>query len=112
MLTLKGTTLSGSSLTTASSKGKVTIVHYWATLSPSSVQDMLLLKQSQAKYGASKLALVGVNLDMERNSAEAALQANRITWGQIYSRGGMASELANPLGIVSPPTMLLIDQQG
>ena len=112
MLTLKGTTLSGSSLTTASSKGKVTIVHYWATLSPSSVQDMLLLKQFQAKYGASKLALVGVNLDMERNSAEAALQANRITWGQLYSRGGMESELANQLGIVSLPTMLLIDQQG
>ena len=112
MLTLKGTTLAGAPLTTASSKGKVTIVHYWATLSPSSVQDMLLLKQLQAKYGSSKLALVGVNLDMERKSAEAALQANRITWGQLYSRGGMESELANQLGIVSLPTMLLIDQQG
>ena len=73
---------------------------------------MLLLKQLQAKYGASNLALVGVNLDMERNRAEAALQANRITWGQLYSRGGMERALANPLGIVSLPTMLLIDQQG
>lgn len=112
MLTLKGTTLTGSSLTTASSKGKVTVVHYWATLSPSSVQDMLLLKQLQAKYGATKMSLVGVNLDMERGSAEAALQANRISWDQLFSRGGMESELANQLGIVSLPTMLLIDQQG
>jgi hypothetical protein len=40
------------------------------------------------------------------------MKSNRLPWPQLYEQGGLDSRLANELGILTLPTMLLVDKQG
>ena len=42
----------------------------------------------------------------------AYLAENPLPWPQIYEEGGLDSPPANALGILTVPTMILVDQQG
>ncbi len=39
-------------------------------------------------------------------------RTHRLTWPQLFEEGGLESRLASELGIVTLPTMLLIDRTG
>jgi hypothetical protein len=74
---------------------------------------MALLKQLQAKYAQQGFAIVGINLDADRSAAVAFIRANPLPWPQVYEAGGVeASRLAQEMGIMTLPTMLLIDNEG
>ena len=66
----------------------------------------------QAKYGAKGFALIGVNLDSERTTATGYLDKNPIPWSQLYEEGGLDSRFARELGILTLPTMILVDKRG
>jgi hypothetical protein len=70
-----------------------------------------LLKRLALKYG-DKLAVVGVNLDADRNAAMQLVQNSGFSWPHLYSPGGMDSSLANQLGIVSVPMIFLVGADG
>ena len=57
-------------------------------------------------------AIIGVNLDYEPENLKSYLAENPLPWQQIYEKGGMDSRPANALGILTVPTMILVDQQG
>ena len=40
------------------------------------------------------------------------LAANKLPWAHIHEEGGMDSPPANQLGILTVPTMLLVNQEG
>jgi hypothetical protein len=42
----------------------------------------------------------------------AYLQENPLPWPQIHEQGGLDSRPANQLGILTVPTMILIDKNG
>ncbi len=111
-LAFRGTTLEGRPLDLASLRGKWVVLHYWATWCDPCKDDMKTLKQIQAKYAQKGLTIVGVNLDSERNDAAAFLRTNSYPWSHLWEEGGLDSRLANELGVLTLPTMLLIDDQG
>ena len=74
--------------------------------------DMAAIKELQAKHGASGFQVIGVNLDSRREDMTAYLAESRIRWPQIFEAGGLDSRPANELGILTLPTMILVDQQG
>ena len=111
-LSLQGTTIGGAPFNLTTMKGKVVLVHYWATWCEPCKQDLTALKALAARFGDKGFALVGVNLDSEKPSAEKYLQGNRLAWPQLYAPGGLDSPLANQLGVLTLPQMLLVDQQG
>jgi hypothetical protein len=53
-----------------------------------------------------------VNLDNERADLDAFIKEHQITWPQIFEPGGMESRLAIEYGIISLPTMFLLDADG
>jgi hypothetical protein len=55
---------------------------------------------------------VGVSLDQNKDELTAFLATESLNWPQVYDEGGMDSRLANDLGILTIPTLILIDQQG
>lgn len=110
-LALVAKTLEGKSLDTRSFGGRVVVLHYWASWSEPSVRDMSHLRDLQAKFGA-RLALVGVNVDSDAAAATKVVQQNRYSWSHLYSKGGMESQLANQLGVVSVPMMIVVDTTG
>ncbi len=109
---LTGTTLDGKAVALEAYKGRTVLIHYWATWCEPCKQDLPLLKQLQAKYAPQGFVLIGVNLDSERGTATAFLQTNQLPWPQLYEPGGLDSRLANELGILTLPTMILVDKEG
>ena len=72
---------------------------------------MPALKELMTKYGQS-FTVLGVSLDTNAKDLNAYLAENRLPWPQIYEEGGLDSLPANQLGILTLPTMILVDQEG
>ncbi|MBN1394790.1 MAG: redoxin domain-containing protein [Pirellulales bacterium] len=108
---LSGQTPQGSRVDLAEYRGKVVLIQYWATNSPQAKTDMATLKELFNKYGRS-LAIIGVNLDYDPANLNAYLSENPLPWKQIHEKGGMDSRPATVMGILTVPTMILVDQQG
>ena len=111
-LDLRGKTADGKAFDLSRLNGRVVLLQYWATWCEPCKQDMVELKKLQAKYGNRGFTLVGVSLDSDLPTLNEYVRANRISWTQLYEEGGLDSRLANELGILTLPTMLLIDKQG
>ncbi|MEN6406257.1 MAG: thioredoxin-like domain-containing protein [Thermoguttaceae bacterium] len=110
-ISLTGKTPAGGSVNLDDYRGKVVLVQYWATWSNPSKADMATLKELLNKYGRS-FTVIGVSLDNNIKDLNAYLAENPLPWQQIYEEGGLDSRPANSLGILTVPTMILIDQQG
>lgn len=109
---LRGTSLENQPVSLASYRGQMVLIHYWATWCEPCKQDMEILKKMQSKYARQGFTLIGVNLDSQRDQAVAFLQSKPLPWAQLYEPGGLDSRLANEMGILTLPTMLLVDKQG
>ena len=111
-IALRGTTLSGTNLDLASLRGMVVLVHYWATWCEPCLEQMEQLRTLQTRYGRNRFKIVGVNLDASAQDVKAYLQDRRFPWPHLFAEGGLDSRLANELGILSLPTMLLVGADG
>ncbi|MBC8871405.1 MAG: redoxin domain-containing protein [Planctomycetes bacterium] len=109
---LRGTTLDGKAVSLAAYRGRIVLVHYWATWCEPFKQDVAVLKSVQAKYARQGFSLIGVNLDEEPAAAMDFLRSNSLPWPQLHESGGLDSPLAIELGIITLPTMILVDDQG
>ncbi len=92
--------------------GKIVLVHYWATWCEPCKTDFAQLKELYAKYGKGGFTLLGVNLDSNLSDATDYLSKNRLPWSQVWEQGGLDSRLANEMGILTLPTMILVDDKG
>jgi len=111
-ISLQGKTPEGDVVDLANYRGKVVLIQYWASWSERCKADMATLKELAAKYGRSGFSIIGVNLDSSLEQMANYLAENRLPWPQIFEEGGLDSRPANELGVLTLPTMILIDQQG
>ncbi|HWA98536.1 MAG TPA: redoxin domain-containing protein, partial [Pirellulales bacterium] len=109
---LTGKSVTGQTVSLSQYRGKIVLLHYWATWSTPCVNDLATLKELQAKYGRDGLVIIGISLDNQIQDLTNFLKTNKLPWTQIYEAGGLDSPLANALGILTLPSMLLIDKQG
>jgi peroxiredoxin len=94
-------------------RGKLVLVHYWATWSANCKADMVLLKDLYAKRGGGRdLQILGVCLDANAGAAKQFLNENRFPWNHVYDPGGVDGKLANEMGVMTLPMMLLVDRDG
>ena len=112
ILTLAGKDLQGNAVDVASYRGKVVLVHFWATWSVRGRPDISVLKDMQTKYGKDNVAIVGVNVDNDQAELNKYLAENNLPWPQLYAPGGLDSPLATAYGILVLPTMMLADRDG
>jgi thiol-disulfide isomerase/thioredoxin len=108
---LRGDTTVGKPFDLQQARGRVVLVHFWATWSDTCVQDIKRLAELKDKY-SDKFLPVGVNLDEDVGTANRFLQDNKISWPNFFQEGGLDSSLAVQFGISSVPTMLLVDPDG
>jgi hypothetical protein len=113
-LTLRGTDIQGNGqIDLARYRGKVVLIHYWLTSGGEGWKnDMVLLQDFYAKKGGKEFDIIGVCLDDNPATAKQYIAANKIPWKQIYERGGVESRLANEIGLITVPLMILVDQKG
>jgi hypothetical protein len=110
---LKGTGLKNEEIDSTQYRGKMVLVVFWASWVPDQVKRDLpeLVKVYQKRHG-SGFEILAVSLDSERSDLDAFLKETPLPWPQIYEPGGMDSRLATEFGIISLPTMILVDAQG
>ena len=111
VIRLQGTDLLGSKVDLRQYKGRVVVVQYWSTTCDPCKADHAVLKELLAKYGRRGFQVIGVNLDFARQDALGYLKSNNLPWKQMYEKGGFDSRLANEMGVITLPLMLLIDQK-
>lgn len=112
IIRLTGKTTTGQALDLASYRGRLVLLHYWATWCEPCMNDLATIQQLYTKYGSAGFAPVGICLDSDTKTLGAFLQKNRLAWPQLHEPGALDGKLANDLGILTLPTMLLIDRDG
>ena len=109
---LQGTSTTGRTIDLSSYRGKVVLVHYWATWCEPCKEDLKLLDAARVKYESKGFRLVGISLDNDADALKQYLRTKPLAWPQIHEAGGLDGRLANELGILTLPTMLLIGDDG
>ncbi|HBO44462.1 MAG TPA: thioredoxin [Planctomycetaceae bacterium] len=110
-ITISGKSTSGKEVGLSDYRGKTVLVQYWATWCEPAKADIPVLKELVKKYG-DQFRVIGVSLDNQVTDLAAYLKENPLPWPQIYEQGGLDSRPANQLGILTVPTMILIDKDG
>ncbi len=109
---LRGTDVQGGAVDLASYRGRPVIIHYWATWCDVCKDDMAHIKELYGKHGARNLAVIGVALDDSPEPVKQYLRENRFPWKQVHEPGGLDGRLANEMGVMTLPLMILVDQRG
>ena len=111
-LALTGVAMDGRQVSLDSLRGTPVLVHYWATWCEPCKVDMAQIRELVVKYGSKKFAVVGIALDSDKLSLEKFLKAKPLSWPQLHEAGGLDGRLAEELGILTLPTMILLDAEG
>jgi hypothetical protein len=89
------------------------LIHYWSTSLPSAKDDHELIADLYKKYGGANFDVIGVNLDYSKDDLIAYLKENtQLRWKQVYEPGGFESRLANEMGVITLPMLVLVDDEG
>jgi hypothetical protein len=64
------------------------------------------------QYRSKGFEIVGINLDSTTDPVGSYLKQHKVTWPQIHEPGGLDSRPAREFGIISLPTMFVIDKTG
>ncbi|MGQ0637218.1 MAG: redoxin family protein [Planctomycetaceae bacterium] len=93
-------------------RGNPILVVFWDTRSKLCAEDMPQIKALHDKYKAKGFEVIGVNLDVEKEAVGPYLAQHQAKWPQIHDGGGLESAAARSFGIISLPTMFLVDSEG
>ncbi len=112
-IAIKGTSIQGETVDTAQFHGKPVLVVFWASWGGQSVRRELPdLAKLHTRYRGKGLEVIGVSLDNTCADVDAFLKEQPLGWPQIFEPNGIDSRLATEYGIISLPTMFLLDGQG
>jgi thiol-disulfide isomerase/thioredoxin len=109
---LQGKDARGGQFALASYQDKLVLVHYWATWCEPCKADMKKIKDLYAKHGRQGFEVVGVNLDSNSESAKRYVAQEKLAWRHVFDEGGLDGQLANDMGVMTLPLMLLVDGKG
>ncbi|MEM1061545.1 MAG: thioredoxin-like domain-containing protein [Planctomycetota bacterium] len=111
-LDFAGDALAGGKLSTADFGGKIVLIDFWSTWCKPCAEDLPRLREIYRKYNAAGFEIVGVAADATADQVRQHLAANDMPWPHVFEPGGLDGRPSLELGIVSLPTMVLLDETG
>lgn len=111
-LQLSGKSLNGQTVDASQYRGKVTLVVFWATWARPYTDDLPKLVALHEKYQRNGFEILGVNLDADASGINAYIAQNGGKWQHVRDAGGTDGQIARDFGIVSVPTMFIVDKAG
>lgn len=89
--------------------GQVVVVDFWASWCKPCRQSIPWLNELKARYGASGLTIIGVNVDAERRDADRFLRDVPIDFEIMFDPQG---NVARQFKVQAMPTSYVIDRNG
>ena len=90
-------------------KGQVVYLDFWASWCGPCKQSFPWLNELAARYGASGLAVVAVNVDHDRYLADTFLHEHRPHFSVVFDPGGA---VASQYAVKAMPTSMIIGRDG
>ena len=87
-------------------------IHYWTTSASAGRKTWSCCATSTPRRAAGDFDIIGVCLDDDPTAAKQYVAQNKLPWKQIYEKGGLDGRLANEMGVITLPLMILVDQKG
>lgn len=109
--------LTGRRVSSASLKGNIVVVDFWATWCVPCVEEMPRMKRIYEQFHAKGVEFIGISLDMPaeqggREKLIAFLKENEVPWPQTYDGMNWYTPLALEWGIPHIPTIFVVDENG
>lgn len=109
ILLLPTVVLRAEGLDLAPYRGKVVYLDFWASWCSPCLQSFPWMKTMQDSHGAEGLVIVAVNVDHQREAADAFLRRTSPNFQIVYDA---ENKLFNHYQLLGMPTALLFDRQG
>ncbi len=111
-LLINGPGLNNGTIDSKQYAGKTLLLIFWLTWAGPFKAELPELVKVYKKYHDKGFEVIGINLDNDRGLVDAFLKQEQISWPEIFEGGGMESRLAIEYGIISVPTLFLVDTDG
>jgi thiol-disulfide isomerase/thioredoxin len=112
VLELAGPGLSGGTVDVARMRGKVVVVLFWATYCRPCTEDLPQIQELYKQHKADGFEIIGVNVDGPGAPIQEYLAQYKVTWPQIHQDGGLQGTIAQRYGVITLPTVFLVDKSG
>lgn len=93
-------------------KGKVILVDFWATWCGPCVGEIPHVVETYDKYHKKGFEIVGISFDKSKDSLLQMTKEKGMTWPQYFDGKQWDNDFGKKFGIMSIPTMWLIDKNG
>jgi thiol-disulfide isomerase/thioredoxin len=111
-LELAGAGFGGGSVDVSSYEGRVVLVIFWSTWCKPCTEDLPQIISLYNQYRAKGFEVLGVNLDNATELVQPYITEHKVPWPHIHEPGGLDSGPGKAFGIISLPTMFLVDKTG
>ncbi|MFC1745293.1 TlpA family protein disulfide reductase [Candidatus Riflebacteria bacterium] len=105
-------TLSGQKVALKSLKGKIVLLHFWASWFRQSRNEILFLKKFIQLHPQEDVQIIGISLDKNINKLKRFLRLEDVTWPQYADGRGFKNQMAKYFKISKLPCNFLIDRNG
>ncbi|MEW4527332.1 redoxin domain-containing protein [Maioricimonas sp. JC845] len=102
----------GGTLDLSRYRGKVLAVVFWATWCKPCTEELPQLQELYRQYRQQGFEVVGINVDSPGAPIQQYIQQHKVPWPHIHEEGGLESRPAQQFGIITLPTMFLVDKSG
>jgi thiol-disulfide isomerase/thioredoxin len=92
-------------------KGKVVVLHFWATWCPPCVEKFPQLKELATKHSDQPFRVLGVNYDRDRKAAVKYVEVNHIDWPSWWAIA-MGETMGSWFVTGTSPSILVLDETG
>ena len=110
---LSGTALGGTEVSIESMKGKIVLIHLFASWSQPSVAEFPVVLKCYEQYRDKGLEVVGISLDQEEKVLTQFLQKLNVPWKVLWDGTTPGTHpFVSEYGFMILPTVILVDRQG
>jgi thiol-disulfide isomerase/thioredoxin len=109
---ISGEDLDGHPLRLSEYRGKIVVLHFWASWCGACMQMIPLLSRLAEKFREQRFVIVGVNGDGTRGTAKQAMQTEHMTWRSFWNEDGPTGAIPDQWNIHGWPTVYVLDPAG